>query len=375
MNEYVNVYRQSFRDELKKIEGFNVFADESMNLRKVKLTQEVNEKLKHKFFVIGGVIVPNRVDLKEIRYLYDKREGYPNGEVKYNFFAHNEGKIEKAIKHDRFYRLFNFLLKNNVYIHLNINSYWYLSLADIVDSLFAEDNYNYYLATEFKMALYEIMMLHYEEMYKLLYEHNYPSISKNKINSFINGLYKIVEKSANENIREGDDIYNGVVGLKTLLSKKIDKIKELVFIQYEEPLLLYDSLLPVYMQTCVAFMKNGIHFDNEIIIDQKMDEISPEIKRDLKLDFVDSKDNIGVQISDVIAGFTARLYEMLVNEIRFGNFLETVKTGSVELKTIILFKELLFKSIDFYKLNYIRIMSVHEDNSIIRIMSVLEQFS
>lgn len=375
MNEYVNVYRQSFGDELKKIEGFNVFADESMNLRKVKLTQEVNEKLKHKFFVIGGVIVPNRVDLKEIRYLYDKREGYPNGEVKYNFFAHNEGKIEKAIKHDRFYRLFNFLLKNNVYIHLNINSYWYLSLADIVDSLFAEDNYNYYLATEFKMALYEIMMLHYEEMYKLLYEHNYPSISKNKINSFINGLYKIVEKSANENIREGDDIYNGVVGLKTLLSKKIDKIKELVFIQYEEPLLLYDSLLPVYMQTCVAFMKNGIHFDNEIIIDQKMDEISPEIKRDLKLDFVDSKDNIGVQISDVIAGFTARLYEMLVNEIRFGNFLETVKTGSVELKTIILFKELLFKSIDFYKLNYIRIMSVHEDNSIIRIMSVLEQFS
>ena len=316
MNDHVNIYCQFFGNGLKKMEGFNVYADESMNLRKVKLSQKVNKKLKYLFFVIGGVIVPDNVDLYKIINLYDKSEGFPSGEVKYNFFAHNENTIEKAIKHDRFYRLFDFLLKNNIYIHLNINSYWYLGLADIVDSLFVEDDYNYFVATEFKMALYEIMMLHYDEMYELLYAHNYPSISKENINSFINDLYRIVKKSADEDVREGDEIYNGIVGLKTLLNQKRNKVKELVFIQDEEPLLLYDSLLPVYMQTCIAFMKNGIHFDNEFIIAEKMNEISPEIIKDLKLDFVDSKDSIGVQISDVIAGFTARLYEMLVDENR-----------------------------------------------------------
>lgn len=187
-------------------------------------------------------------------------------------------------------------------------------------------------------------------------------------------MYKIVEKSACEDVREGDEIYNGIVELKALLSQKINNVKELILIQDEEPLLLYDSLLPVYMQTCTAFMENGIHFDNETFIAEKMDEISPEIKRDLKLDFVDSKDNIGVQISDVIAGFTARLYEMLVDENRFGNFLENVKTGSTELKTIKLFKELLFRSVDFYKYNYIKVMSIHEDNSINRILYFLERF-
>ena len=176
------------------------------------------------------------------------------------------------------------------------------------------------------------------------------------------------------NLHPSDEIYNGVMGLKFFLENKIDKIKELVFIQDEVPLILFDSLLPTYMQTCTSFIENGIRFDNEIYIANRMKEISPDIISDLKIDFVDSRDVLGVQISDVIAGFAARFFELIANEERFGEFLENVKTGSIEFKTMGLFRKLLYKSIMFYDLSYIRIMSTHEDNCIRRILMMSDLF-
>ena len=124
-----------------------------------------------------------------------------------------------------------------------------------------------------------------------------------------------------------------------------------------------------------GFHENGIYFDDEKIIADKMNEISLDIISDLKVKFVDSVDYFGVQISDVIAGFAARFFELIVDEERFGNFLDSVKTGSMELKTMSLFRQLLFKSAGFYDLNYIKTMSTHEDNCIIRILMMSEIFS
>lgn len=373
MNEFVDIYYENMKSHIRKLEGYTIYADESMNLRKVTLSQEVYEDLKFKHFVIGGIIVPKDVDLNLIKALYSKREGFPDNEVKYKYFAHNEGKIESALKFDRFFRLLNFLLENNIYIHLNINNFWYLGLADIIDSLLAED-YEYYMALEYKMALYEVMIQRYNEMYTILYKYNYPSIRNEDVVDFLNDLYNEVKIFASGNIHPGDEIYNGVMGLKTFLENKRDKINELVFIQDEDPLILFDSLLPIYMQTCTAFIENGICFDNEIFIEDKMNAISPNIVSDLKIDFVDSKDYFGVQISDVIAGFAARFFELLVDEERFGEFLENVKTGSIELRTMGLFRKLLFKSAMFYDLNYIKTMSTHEDNCICRILMMPDVF-
>lgn len=373
MNEYVDIYYENMKSHIRKLEGYTIYADESMNLRKVTLSQEVYEDLKFKHFVIGGIIVPKDVDLNLIKELYSKREGFPDNEVKYKYFAHNEGKIESALKFDRFFRLLNFLLENNIYIHLNINNFWYLGLADIIDSLLAED-YDYYMALEYKMALYEVMIQRYNEMYTILYKYNYPSIRNEDVVDFLNDLYNEVKIFASGNIHPGDEIYNGVMGLKTFLENKRDKINELVFIQDEDPLILFDSLLPIYMQTCTAFIENGICFDNEKFIEDKMNAISPNIVSDLKIDFVDSKDYFGVQISDVIAGFAARFFELLVDEERFGEFLENVKTDSIELRTMGLFRKLLFKSAMFYDLNYIKTMSTHEDNCICRILMMPDVF-
>ena len=373
MNEYAKFYYELMKSCIRKLEGYTIYADESMNLRKVTLSQKVNESLRFKHFVIGGVIVPDNVDLNLIKKLYSDSEGFPDKEVKYNFFAHNEGKIEDALKYDRIYRLINFLLENNVYIHINVINYWYLGLADIIDSLLAqEDDYN--MALEYKMALYEVMIQHYNEMYMILYKYNYPSISNEDVVDFLNDLYNEVSIFARGNIHPGDEIYNGVIGLKTFLENKRNEIKELVFIQDEEPLILFYSLLPTYMQTCTSFIKNGIHFDNETYIADKMKAISPDITSDMKIDFVDSKALFGIQISDVIAGFAARFFELIVDEERFGEFLGNVKTGSIELKTMDLFRQLLLKSIVFYNLNYIRTMSIHEEKCINRILMMAELF-
>ena len=224
------------------------------------------------------------------------------------------------------------------------------------------------------MALYEVMIQRYDEMYLVLYKYNYPSIRNEDVVDFLNDLYNEVSIFASGNVHLGDEIYNGVMGLKSFLENKRNEIKELVLIQDEEPLILFDSLLPTYMQTCTAFIKNGIHFDNETYIADKMKEISPDLISDMRIDFVDSKNSLGVQISDVVAGFAARFFELLVDEERFGEFLDNIKAGSIELKTMTVFKELLLKSALFYDLNYIKTMSIHEDNSIRRILMMSDLF-
>lgn len=103
MNEYVDIYYENMKSHIRKFEGYTIYADESMNLRKVTLSQEVYKDLKFKHFVIGGIIVPKDIDLNLIKELYSKREGFPNNEVKYKYFAHNEGKFESALKFDRFF--------------------------------------------------------------------------------------------------------------------------------------------------------------------------------------------------------------------------------------------------------------------------------
>lgn len=94
MNEYVKIYYDCMKSHIRGLEGYSIYADESMSLRKVALSERVNKSLRFKHFVIGGVIVPDDVDLNLVKELYSKNEGFPDKEVKYNFMPTMKAKLK-----------------------------------------------------------------------------------------------------------------------------------------------------------------------------------------------------------------------------------------------------------------------------------------
>lgn len=371
MNEYLLPYSMMLDSKLKKLKGYTVYADESNNMRKVRIKDSTKDELKYKFFVIGGIIVPDNFDLNKVKDLYDKSEGFPENDAKYKFFSHSKGKIEDALSYDRFYRLFDFLIKNDIYIHLNIFNYWYYAIADIVDSLYVDDEFDIIKNRFLKAGMYEGLILQYDEMYELLKKYNFPDIPKTCERDFLSGIRNILLKSLNSNFRVGDELYEPIKEAIELIDK--NSLDELVFIQDETPLEITASLLNVYAQSAYAFKLNGMIFDDEKIIESQMEQQA--IKDELNCKFIDSKDNIAIQISDAIAGFAARYYEMAVDENRVGDFCDKLKTGSIELKTIKKFQELLDLSHMKYELSHISVMSDHEIASIERFNAFMSMFA
>lgn len=372
MNDYLLPYYITLGSKLKKINGYTVYADESNNMRKARIKDSTKDDLKYKFFVIGGIITPDNFDLNRIKDLYDKAEGFPEQDAKYKFFSHSKSKIEEAISYDRYYRLFNFLLENNIYMHLNVFNFWYFAIADIVDSLYDGEEINVYENRFLKNGMYEGLIVHYDEMYDLMTKYSFPDIPKESEKTFLTDIKAILLSSLNENFNEGDEVYEPIKRAIELIDKKIEHLNELIFIQDETPLEIINTLLPVYVHSAYAFKLNGIIFDNETYIESQMDALS--LKKDLNCRFIDSKEEIAIQISDAIAGFTARYYEMIVNEDRVGNFCDRLKTDSIELKTIKKYQELLEKSFALYDLTHISVMSDHELESINRFNLLMSMF-
>lgn len=373
MNEYLFPYSLRMDSLIKKIEGYTVYADESNNMRKVRIKDSTKDELKYRFFVIGGIIVPDDFDLNKVKDLYNKLEGFPENDAKYRFFSHNKANIEDALSYDRFYRLFDFLIKNNIYIHLNILNYWYYAIADIIDSLYVNEHSDFNENRLLKNGMYEGLILHYDEMYDLMVKYSFPDIPKGSEKDFLIDIKAILLNSLNNNFHEGDDVYEPIKCAIELIDKKVDFFNELAFIQDETPLEIINSFLPVYVHSAYAFKLNGIIFDNETSIESQMDYLS--LKRDLNCRFVDSKEEIAIQISDAIAGFTARYYEMIVNEDRVGKFCDKLEIGSIELKTIKKYRELLEKSNALYGLTRISIMSAHEFSSLNRFNLLMSLFA
>ena len=372
MNEYLAPYSRVMDSKLKKIEGYTIYADESNNMRKVRIKDSTKDELKYKFFVIGGIVKPVNLDLNKIKDIYDKSEGFPENDAKYKFFSHNKGYIEDALSFGRFYRLFDFLIKNDVYIHLNVLNYWYYAITNLVDSLYINEEFDINENHLMKTGMYEGLILQYDEMYNLLKRYDFPNILKTFEKEFVLGLKDILLKTLNSNFRDGDELYAPIKHVIELIDRNIDSLDELAFMQDEISLEITDSLLPVYVQSAYAFKLNGIIFDNEKYIESQMDELS--LKEKLNCKFVESKENIAIQISDAIAGFAARYYEMVVNENRVDNFTDKLKIGSIELRTIKKFFELLTKSQRKYELSHISVMSVHEYASIERFNAMMSIF-
>lgn len=369
--DYLSIFDLMYNTSIRKLEGYSVYSDESMNMRKVRIKGTTKDDLRYKFFVIGGVEIPDGCNLNELEKLYID-DDFPKNEFKYKYFSYDSD-FMKTIKSNRINKFFKFILENNIYIHINVLNYWYWAICDIVDSIDNVD-FNYEMNIERKMGMYEALMAYYDETYDVFIKYDFPSIEHGKEKEFLFEILNILNKSIKEKYRKGDEEYSSIIDLIELINNKINVVDDLAFIQDETPLEICNSLVNSYIQVAYFFKENGMIFDNETKIEEDLYNISPDLIKELNCKFIDSKSSIAIQMSDVISGFTARLFEFVSDETRVDNFFDNLRTGNIAFSNISLYKEILDKSVIFYKFNYSLQASIHQNASVCRFLNIMDTF-
>lgn len=290
------------------------YYDETNNYRKVKITEkglnDFNVMLNN--YTLGGICFEKSKE-KDAKELIKNLKLQNNQELKSKTFFRGKKTFKDCIEHKKLNLILNWIL-NNAYVHyLDIDSV-YFSVIDIVDSicnnpiakLFPPD-----LTYAFKDELYRAIRSNIESFIDICQKTEYPNVKNKNVKIFCQGLIDIIEKEHGK--------YYTLELLKDLIKKAMND--ELVFLKDNDVGIIMDSFYSLRQQKCIIF-KDSMHiFDKELMDEQKMNDEYMVMNNGKKLEnykFMDSRDEINIQISDIIVYLIARYFNFLTycpNEI------------------------------------------------------------
>lgn len=203
----------------------------------------------------------------------------------------------------------------DLYIHYsNVNNFYY-TIVEILDSIVTPDEidefgFNYF---GLKTTFYDMLVPSIDEVIEIMIKYSYPNIKTTDIEAFCNALMDAIDS---QYIQKPDQKF--VFGML----KRASKSHELVFIQDNIDYVMQEDYSIFYVDTIMKFSKSMHHFDEELSIQDKVAKTVSEFDKDAtNYEFINSKDNTMIQISDLVAGLLGRMFFFInsvssYNEIR-----------------------------------------------------------
>lgn len=306
-NEYRDIVSKSLGREILN-EECNFYYDESGNIRKFRLTENgVNAETGiENNFILGGVFFKGSEVPCDINSLYDDLN-IQSEELKINTLASKGSDFWKAISRIEIYKYLRWLEKSDLYVHYTTLNNIYYSVVDIVDSLFVGEStleINKRLIDTLKASLYKFVNYHREEVFKIFYKYNYPDLRKDNINNFCSDLAYLI-KIYNKND------FNLEIFRQFL--KENGRRGELAFIENNKANLLIGDYSGLWALPCALYNKSMHYFDEEDETEEKLENIYFKLNGEKlqNFQFLDSKENKLIQISDIWVGLLGKLFFVL----------------------------------------------------------------
>lgn len=284
-------------------------------------------------FILGGVAHEGKsfpIDECELRNALNFNK--TQKEMKFKHLYSKSDNFISFINSDKATNFLNWLSKSGLYIHYTQMNRLYYSLVDIVDSLWDGTNYNYIdYHWNIKEALYNFANEHRNEITELLIKHTYPCVKD--VSVFCRELRLLIKKYRSTHISE---IFCNML-------EHGETLNTMPFIQGMEMennksnrLTLISEYHILYLQKCEEFSKSRHIFDEEPRVKEKMEKIQL-LEGGKPLNnwvFVNSCENVFVQVSDMVVGLLRKLYYYLddhtmeeirsvhstLNEVQIKNF-------------------------------------------------------
>ncbi len=317
---------------------FAMFYDETNNIRRLTLSEVGLNAPENRNFVLAGIALQPGKRIENIDTLRATLQIQANAaEIKFRHVA--QGDYEAVLSSHRLNSFLTWLLGEGILIHYSTLNVLYWSLIDIIDSLMPDNplgigKYHLHLKSE----LYDVVTRSPAEFMLLLHSFGYPNVERDSIRAFLGAVSDFIDRHSPENRNDGTKL------LKQTLRQAI-QMDELVFLHDNEPGELIKDFSMFFLRSVYVFRNASHTFDQETNIEKVLQSVDVrDGQRRIDYQFVDSKDNVCVQLSDVVAGLIGKHYSYVQSHSIAT--LKTRKAGFSELQkqNLSLLRELIDRS-------------------------------
>ena len=303
------------------------YYDETANVRKFCLTEDgINDSNAVKRdFILGGIAFDGCSCPADIDELYKRLRLQPTvKELKYDKLVNGHKDFWKGLNRNTLSEFLDWLYNSGLYIHyITLNNLYY-AVVDIVDCLW-DVQPQFCFSEEWvfmiKSALYQFAFNNQDAFYCILKTYEYPDIKDENIRSFCGDLVSLIEENADD-----EDFF--LECFRQMLKTNLREGK-MIFLQGNEKDTLIQEYYLLRIQRCYTFKNSFHHFDKEDEAELKMKEITLlDGKKELiNYDFIDSKTDKLVQISDAVVGILGKMFEF-IDSISESEFLDLLSEAT-----------------------------------------------
>ena len=321
-------------------ESYTLYFDETNNIKKFYIREDGSTNVPNDtIFVLGGLEGKDVVTFKELKEYFHLQDNVK--EIKSHHIY--SGTFVDCLKSKKLNAFLDLIKTHGWHVHFQTLNLLYWSLVDIIDSIKDSkeepDKINFY-----KAFLYRVAKYNGDNFISILHKYKYPNIKdQESLKSFFEELI-VHTKSYGCN----DDI--NLEKIKRNFIKLLEKganQKEAIFIQNEQPLQLIKELTEFYSNEIYTWKNCNLIFDEETDIMQSIKKNTIELngKPMTNYSFVNSQNNVMIQLSDVTIGIISKYLQFIdenscnlpnmvssFNEVQMENFnkLNQVLRASLE---------------------------------------------
>lgn len=323
----------------KMDKNYQMYYDETNNPRLFRITEEGFNFSEKAYFILGGLALEKeKMPSKEyIDKLFDSLKLQGNTkEIKFKHVQQEAADFLELTKKSRVRTLIDWLYRNNYWIHYSYRDNFYYSIVDIIDSMEESSYGGINLNRELKNELYRNIKKDKDTFHTLLRRFEYPNIKNQK--EFIESIILWIEEMN----------FESNFSLEYLRqSLKNYREASLVYLEDNKDFITIEDYSDIYRHLIVLFNKSNLTFDKEDFIEKKLQIDSIEISGEKlsNYDFIDSKNEKLIQLSDLTVGILRYWMEYLEGETIEDMENEFVHLGTIQKETMVKFQEILNRSL------------------------------
>ena len=335
---------QGFRTDIK----CHFYYDESNNCRKFWIKPNeasgafnVNQ---YEDFVLAGVVSREDLDVsfEELVKVLHLQKNVK--EIKFqNHFAY--GDFLGCMNRRRVSHLFEWINKKNLLMHyIHVNNFYY-AIVEIIDSIMSPTEicnmgFDYF---SIKSTFYEMFKEKEKLVQDIMFRYEFPNIKKEKIVNFISELLLLFPIRYKQTLEQ-----KFITGMLERAKKK----DELVFLSENTDYVMQENYTEFYFDHPRKY-SNAFHtFDIETKIQRDDSGTTFSDLGELLLnnvEYVNSEDNVLVQVSDVIAGMWAKFMIYINNKDNNAIRKDVENLSKIQIRNINMLGELRLKSCTYNK--------------------------
>lgn len=286
-----------------------LYYDETDNIQKFRIKDTGFNVAADSHFVLGGVSTNESITFEELKNAWGFKNDQNILEIKSTNKFVFKGDFAAILKSGKLLCFLELLQKRNCHIHFYNLNILYFSLVDIIDSINDPELIQY--TDDLKTMLYIIVKNDLEKSTSILYNYSYPNIKDGNCHLFITDIISLIE-----NQYESCSKYKSCAQLLKLHLQKGLTQQRLEFIQDNEDNEPIERIADFYLQK-IYMLPFATHiFDNEVGVKEFFEDNPVEInsKPIENFSFVDSKDAVMTQVSDLVVAMLKRYFKFVDRE-------------------------------------------------------------